>query len=88
VTASGSPRSSPITTTAAEVLVILMAVAAGALVVGLAFSQLRHDCEDRIVFFLAPLAVAGESTGQEICQRLLKTGIAALRGRGVDVVLT
>jgi predicted N-acetyltransferase YhbS len=75
-------------TTAAEDLLVLVAVAAGALVGGVAFSRLRYDRDDRTVFLLAPLAVAGDRQGQGIGQRLVTAGLAELRGRGVDVVLT
>lgn len=61
----------------------------GPLLLGcIAFSRLRYDLDDRTVFLLAPVAVRTDRQGEGIGQRLLAFGLAELRRRGVDVVLT
>ena len=51
-------------------------------------SRLRYDQDDRTVVVLAPVAVRTDRQGEGIGQQLLRYGLEALRGRGVDVVLT
>jgi putative acetyltransferase len=51
-------------------------------------SRLRYDQADRTVVVLAPVAVRTDRQGEGIGQQLLRYGLEALRGRGVDVVHT
>lgn len=74
--------------TAPEDLLVLVAVAAGSIVGGVAFTRLRYDRDDRTVFLLAPLAVAVDRQGQGIGQRLVTAGLTELRRGAVDLVLT
>ncbi len=61
----------------------------GAALVGcICFSRLSYDAEARTVFMLAPVAVAPDRQGQGIGQRLIRHGLDALRGEGVEVAVT
>jgi putative acetyltransferase len=55
---------------------------------GIVFSRLSYPQDDRIVFILAPVAVAPDRQRKGIGQRLLSHGLAALRSAGVDTAMT
>ena len=52
------------------------------------FSRLTYAEDDRTVFVLGPVAVATDRQRGGIGQRLLRHGLQALRGAGVDIVVT
>ncbi len=52
------------------------------------FTRLRYRDDDRVVFLLAPVAVAPDFQRQGIGQALLAHGLSAMRQRGVDVAIT
>ena len=60
----------------------------GALIGGIFFSRLTYEQDQRTVFVLGPDAVATDQQGKGIGQRLLNHGLAALRGAGVDIIMT
>lgn len=51
-------------------------------------TRLDYPEDGRTVFLLSPVAVAPEWQGQRVGQRLIRHGLDALRGEGVDVAIT
>jgi putative acetyltransferase len=74
--------------TPAEDRFAFVAEDAGALVAAIVFSRLRYPEDGRRVFLLAPVAVATARQRQGIGQRLLHSGLDALRAAGVEIALT
>lgn len=60
------------------------AALAGAII----FSRLTYDQDDRMVFLLAPVAVAPARQGKGIGQALISHGLAMLRDTGADIAVT
>lgn len=60
----------------------------GALAGAVAFSRLRYPGDARAVFILSPMAVRPDLQRGGIGQKLIAHGLNALRGEGVDYVLT
>lgn len=60
----------------------------GGIIAGVVFSRLAYAGDERTVFVLAPVAVAPDRQRQGVGQQLLHHGLAALRGAGVDIVMT
>jgi len=52
------------------------------------FSRMHYAGDDRIVWLLAPMAVATNDQHKGTGQALIRHGIEALRVRGVDIVIT
>ena len=69
-------------------LFVFTAESGGALAGAVAFSRLSFDADDRSVFILSPMAVAPASQGRGVGQGLIRHGFDALRGNGVDIVVT
>lgn len=67
---------------------VFLAADAGVPVGGVLGSRLRFDGDARLVYLLAPVAVATERQRSGIGQRLLRHGLAALREAGVDIAMT
>lgn len=61
---------------------------AAALVGGIFFTRLRYPNDPRVVFLLAPVAVATDHQGQGVGQRLIAHGLEALAQQGVDIAVT
>jgi predicted N-acetyltransferase YhbS len=74
--------------TPAEDVVVLTAREGGALVGCIILSRLDFAQDGRVVFLVAPVAVATERQGQGIGQALLRHGLEVMRARGVDVAMT
>jgi putative acetyltransferase len=60
----------------------------GELVGAIVFSRMSYAGDARLVFVLAPVAVATDRQGQGVGSALIGHGLDALRARGVDVALT
>lgn len=60
----------------------------GAIIGGVLCSRLTYVQDERVVFVLAPVAVATDQQGKGIGQRLLTYGLTVLRSAGVDIALT
>ena len=67
---------------------VFIAVLAGEVIGAIVFSRLVYLEDDRTVFILSPVAVAPEHQGQGHGQKLLQSGLEALRNAHVDVVVT
>ena len=74
--------------TPARDLRVFTAKDGGALVGAIVFSRLTYAGDGRSVFMLAPVAVATDRQGQGIGQRLIASGLDALRREGVDIAVT
>jgi putative acetyltransferase len=74
--------------TAEKDLFVFTAEEDGAIVGGIVFSRLTYEQDERTVLVLGPVAVATDRQAKGIGQRLLTHGLAALRGAGVDIVVT
>ena len=72
----------------ADDLFVFTAESGDALVGAVAFSRLSFDGDDRSVFILSPMAVATASQGRGAGSALARHGLDALRGNGVDIVVT
>ncbi|TCP43114.1 putative acetyltransferase [Rhodovulum marinum] len=75
------------TVDAADIFVVA-ALEDGSIVATAIFTRLSYPEDARTVFILSPMAVATGRQGQGLGQNLLNHGLNALRGHGVDVVLT
>jgi putative acetyltransferase len=75
-------------TTEDDHLYVFTAEEDGTLLGCIIFSRLSYDRDDRVVFLLAPVAVATDRQGQGIGQKLLTHGLNVLREAGVDIALT
>ena len=60
----------------------------GQLVGGILFTRLTYEGDPRVVFLMAPVAVATAHQGRGIGQALIAHGLAALRREGVAVAVT
>ena len=69
-------------------LYVFTATASGVIIGSIVFSRLTYEQDERIVFVLAPVAVATDQQGKGIGQRLLIHGLATLRIAGVDIAMT
>ncbi|MDG3042945.1 GNAT family N-acetyltransferase [Roseicyclus marinus] len=69
-------------------LLVVSALDGGEVIGSVVFTRLRYPRDARVVFLLSPMAVAPGWQGQGVGLALLQGGLAQLRGRGVDVVLT
>jgi len=74
--------------TAEKDLYVFTAAASGVIIGSIVFSRLTYEQDERIVFVLAPVAVATDQQGKGIGQRLLIHGLATLRSAGVDIAMT
>ncbi|NEX23428.1 N-acetyltransferase [Thiorhodococcus mannitoliphagus] len=74
--------------TAEKDLFVFTADEDGTVIGGIIFSRLTYEQDERILFILAPVAVAPHQQRKGIGQRLLTHGLAALRRAGVDIVIT
>jgi putative acetyltransferase len=74
--------------TAEEDLFVFTADEGGIPIGGIVFSRLTYPQDERTVFILAPVAVTPARQGRGVAQQLLEYGLAALRGAGIDIVLT
>lgn len=77
-----------ITETPAGDLRVFTAWEDDALLGSILFTRLTYEGDPRIVFMMAPVAVATERQGQGIGQRLIAFGLDALRREGVDIAVT
>ena len=69
-------------------IAVFTAVEAGRIVGAVVFTVMDYPQDARRVMILSPMAVATDRQGEGIGQRLIRHGLADLRARGVDVVLT
>lgn len=60
----------------------------GAIVGAIVFSRLTYERDPRVVFVMAPVAVATGHQGKGIGRRLIDYGLATLRDAGVDIAVT
>lgn len=74
--------------TPSEDLRVVTAWEDGALLGGIFFTRLTYEGDPRIVFMMAPVAVATEHQGKRIGQRLISYGLDELRQEGVDIAVT
>lgn len=64
------------------------ALEAGSVIGSIVFTRMTYPDDDRVVFLLAPVAVATSHHRQGVGSDLIRHGLDVLRNRGVDVVLT
>lgn len=74
--------------TAADDIQVFLARAGDDLVGAAVFTRLTYSKDPRVVFLLAPMAVATRRQGQGVGQRILTHALASLREAGVDVAIT
>ena len=74
--------------TPAEDLRVVTAWEKGALLGGIFFTRLTYADASRIVFMMAPVAVATERQGEGIGRRLITHGLDTLRQDGVNIAVT
>jgi putative acetyltransferase len=74
--------------TAPDDLYMIAAEKDGTLLAACAFSRLLYGNDERIVFLLAPVAVAPEHQGRGYGQKLISYGLSVLRQAGVDMAMT
>ena len=74
--------------TPAEDLRVFSAWEDGALVGGILFSRLAFEGDPRMVFMMAPVAVATAHQGKGVGQRLIAHGLDVLKQAGVDIAVT
>ncbi|WEM45065.1 N-acetyltransferase (plasmid) [Photobacterium sp. DA100] len=74
-------------TTDSNDLFVFIAAEENRLVGSILFTRLTFET-DKAAFLLAPVAVSTQSQGKGIGQTLIKTGLAALKQHGVDLVFT
>jgi len=74
--------------TAEKDLYVFTAIESGVIIGSIVFSRLTYEQDERIVFVLAPVAVATDQQGKGIGQRLLTHGLDTLRSAGVDIAMT
>lgn len=60
----------------------------GELLGGIFFTRLTYEADSRIVFMMAPVAVATERQGEGVGQRLITHGLDTLRKYGVNIAVT
>ena len=77
-----------ITTTASADLRVFSAVDDGDIAGAIIFSKLNYPADDRVVFLLAPVAVATARQRQGVGQALLRHGLDTVRNDGVEVAIT
>lgn len=77
-----------VTETPASDLRVFTAWEDDALLGSILFTRLTYEGDPRIVFMMAPVAVATARQGQGIGQRLIAFGLDALRKEGVDIAVT
>ncbi|WP_416915615.1 MAG: GNAT family N-acetyltransferase [Roseicyclus sp.] len=73
---------------AASDILVLSAHEGDRLIGAVIFTRMDYPQDPRQVFILSPMAVAPDRQGQGVGLALLQEGLARLRARGVDVVLT
>lgn len=76
------------TGTAEEDLYVFAARETGLVVGCIFFSRQAYARADRVVFLLAPVAVATDRQGQGVGQALIQHGLKVLKADGVDVAVT
>ena len=77
-----------ITTTASADLRVFSTVNDGDIAGAIIFSRLNYPADERVVFLLAPVAVATARQRQGVGQALLRHGLDAVRNDGVEVAIT
>ena len=74
--------------TPAEKLRVFSAWEDDAILGGIFFTSLTYPNDPRTVFMMSPVAVATAHQGRKIGQRLIASGLEALRQEGVDIAVT
>lgn len=77
-----------LSTTPQDDLRVFTAAVDGALAGAIVFTRLTFESDDRVVFLLAPVAVAPDHQGRGVGTALLRHGLEEMAKEGTDVAVT